>query len=263
LCAIVRGKEDKSNMLLDQGQLPQREGDAIAERLREELARRRISRQAVADMARVSLSTLEKALSGSRPFTLATVVRLEEALGTALRDKAVSASVATSGMAPEHMGSYSRAAVRWIEGDYMTLRASFGTAGAINSYRTRIFWDEAVDYLRFAESERADGAFAQSGHVSMPNLSGHTYLVTNEAGQHRLFILGRPTREGRMFGLLTTLQVGVGSQLVPVACPVAFVPRVQLEDVPMGVISADSPAYTDCRDILDRAVQDDFCRWRQ
>lgn len=250
-------------MIPDQGQLPQREGDAIAERLREELARRRVSRQAVADMARVSLSTLEKALSGSRPFTLATVVRLEEALGTVLRDKNALAPAVSSGLAPEHMGAYSRAAVRWIEGDYMTLRASFSMPGAINAYRTRIFWDEAVDYLCFAESERADGAFAQSGHVSMPNLSGHTYLVTNEAGQHRLFILGRPTREGRMFGLLSTLQVGVGSQLVPVACPVAFVPRAQLADVTMGLISAGSPAFSACRDILDRAVQDDFCRWRE
>ncbi len=51
--------------------------DATALRVREEIARRRWSRQAVADKAGISLSTLEKALSGRRPFTLATVVRLE------------------------------------------------------------------------------------------------------------------------------------------------------------------------------------------
>ncbi len=60
-------------------------GEAIALRVREELARRRLSRQWLADQSRVSLSTLEKALSGRRPFTLATVVRLEDALGTDLR----------------------------------------------------------------------------------------------------------------------------------------------------------------------------------
>ena len=41
-------------------------GEAIALRVREELARRRLSRQWLADESRVSLSTLEKALSGRR-----------------------------------------------------------------------------------------------------------------------------------------------------------------------------------------------------
>lgn len=235
----------------------------FAERLREELARRRMSRQALADMARISLSTLEKALSGSRPFTLATVVRIEEVLGTPLRGGGSGAEREGSNLAPEHMGAYSRAAVRWIEQDYVTLRASFGTPGAVTAYRTRICWDEAVGHLRFAETDRVDGAFSQSGHVSMPNLSGHTYLATNEAGQHRLIILGRPTRDGRMFGLLTTLQVGAGSQLVPVACPIGFVPQSQLPDAPMGLIAQGDAAFVQLRAILDQALRDDFCRWRQ
>ncbi|KKW92047.1 MULTISPECIES: helix-turn-helix domain-containing protein [Sphingobium] len=235
--------------------------DAVAARLREELARRRMSRQALADMARISLSTLEKALSGSRPFTLSTIVRIEEVLGVPLR----SAHQAVGGrdLAPEHMGAYSRAAVHWIEQDYVTLRASFGTLGAVIAYRTRIAWNEAAGYLSFAEADRADGAFAQTGHVSMPNLSGHIYLATNESGQHRLIILGRPTRDGQMFGLLTTLQAGAGSQLVPVACPVAFVPQAQLAGLVMGVTRPDDSMFGTCKAILDRALQDDFCRWRQ
>lgn len=236
--------------------------DTIAARLREELARRRISRQAVADMARISLSTLEKALSGSRGFTLATVIRLEEALGTPLRAASV-APHADTGLAPDHMGSYARAAVRWIEGDYVTLRPSFGQDGAVYAYRTSIFWDEAACHLRFAESARMDGAFAQAGHISMPNLSGHTYLVTIEEGQHRLIMLGRPTRERQMFGLLSTLQVGAGSQLVPVACPVAFVPQEQLSGIEPGLMEPDSAHHAACRAILDRAMQGDFCRLRQ
>jgi len=44
------------------------EGEAreVGRRVREQLARRRISRQALADMAKISLSTLEKSLSGTR-----------------------------------------------------------------------------------------------------------------------------------------------------------------------------------------------------
>ena len=48
----------------------------VAFRLREEIARQRLSRARLAEAARVSVSTLEKALSGRRRFTLATVVRL-------------------------------------------------------------------------------------------------------------------------------------------------------------------------------------------
>jgi transcriptional regulator with XRE-family HTH domain len=238
------------------------ESEAITLRLREELARRRISRQALADMARISLSTLEKALSGSRPFTLATVVRIEDVLGTPLRQKQ-SAPAADAALAPEHMGSYSRPAVRWIEGAYLTLRPSFSDPGQIYAYRTEIFWDSDAGHLRFAEAERADAAFAQTGFVSMPNLSGHTYLVTSEAGQFRTIILGRATRERRMFGLLSTLQVGAGSQLVPVACPVALAPESQLANAEYGLIGKSDRLAADYRAILDMALASDFCRWRQ
>lgn len=247
--------------MAEQTELRTAESEVIAARLREELARRRISRQALADMAKISLSTLEKALSGSRPFTLATVVRIEDVLGARLRQKV--APPVDAVLAPETMGSYSRPAVRWIEGSYLTLRPAFSQPETIYAYRTEIFWDEVASHLRFAESDRADSAFTQAGFVSMPNLSGHTYLVTSEEGQYRLIMLGRGTRERRMFGLLSTLQVGSGSQLVPVACPIALVPLEQIEDVQFGLLSQTERLHADYREILDRAVASDFCRWHR
>lgn len=232
----------------------------IAARLREEIARRRISRQALADMARVSLSTLEKALSGSRPFTLATVVRLEDALDTQLRT--APPKPAAPGLAPVQMGSYVRPAVKWIEGSYLTLRASFGEVDAIYAYRTEIRWDVGAGHLMFSETERVDDAFAQAGFVSMPNLSGHTYLVTSESGQYRLIMLGRATRERRMFGLLSTLQVGAGSQLIPVACPIAYVPLDQMPDARFGLIGTDDALCEKYRTIFNVALEQDFCRLR-
>ena len=234
----------------------------VAQRLREEIARRRISRQGLAETARLSLSTLEKALSGSRPFTLATVIRLEDALGTPLRSQAAAPANASLALAPPHMGSYAREAVRWIEGAYLTLRPSFGNAGAIYAYRTEILWDTASGHLVFAESDRIDCVFAQAGHVSMPNLSGHIYLVTSESGQYRLIMLGRATRERCMFGLLSTLQVGVGSQLVPVACPIALVPLEVMAEARFGLIAAADPLFDSYHAILDHALSDDFCRLR-
>src|SRR5580765_8381194 len=86
------------------GELSVEGSESVALVVREELARRRLSRQWLADEARVSLSTLEKALAGRRPFTLATVVRLEDALGTSLRARAVHEEPKL--FAPATMGAY-------------------------------------------------------------------------------------------------------------------------------------------------------------
>ena len=232
----------------------------VGHRVREQLARRRISRQGLADMAKISLSTLEKSLSGTRPFTLATTIRLEEALGVLLRPGPAPAPIVSHDLAPETMGAYARAAVRWIEGRYLTLRPSFGSPGDIFAYVTTIRWVDESGHLGFAESQRMDERFEQAGHVSMPNLSGHIYLVTNVSGQHRLVILGRPTIDGALYGLLTTLQVGKGSQLVPVACPIALA-RLDGDDPAIGRITADAPAYAGYREMLDAATGGDFVRF--
>src|SRR3954447_10768288 len=201
--------------------------EAVALIVREELARRRPSRQWLAEEARVSLSTLEKALSGRRPFTLATVVRLEQALGLALRGDKRSGGgegQSGSGLAPDSMGAYSRAGVRWLEAEYLTLRPSFSERGALYAYRTLIEWDEAKGHLVFSETERLDHEFEQQGFVSFPHFSGHIYLVTAEAGQYRIAILGRPSGGGVLNGVLTTLVAGDGAQLIPAATPIALIP---------------------------------------
>src|SRR6201990_463701 len=84
-CASARMGGDRAgvNMTAQDPQLSAEQSRQIAETMREEIARRRMSRQALAEQAKLSLSTLEKVLGGRRPFTLATTVRLGEALGGA------------------------------------------------------------------------------------------------------------------------------------------------------------------------------------
>jgi len=146
-------------------QLSDAQSRQIAATIREELARRRISRQQLADQAKLSISTLEKALGGRRPFTLATTVRLEQALGVPLRksaeEPAPAAPPPNGEVAPESLGAYSRRAVTWMEGTYVTVRPSFSEPGAIYAYRTEIAWDAAASCLIFREGERIDAAFAQ------------------------------------------------------------------------------------------------------
>jgi transcriptional regulator with XRE-family HTH domain len=225
----------------------------------EELARRRLSRQQLAEQARISLSTLEKALSGRRPFTLASIVRLEQALGVSLRERSDKAArTAAPELAPAALGSYARAAVSWIEGAYLTLRPSFGEKTAVYAYRTEIVWDAACSSLVFRESERVDAEFSQQGFVSAPSFSGHIYLVTNEHGQYRLIVVGRPSISGEMHGILTTLQVGRGAHLIPVATPIALVPLRGLAHVHFGRIPAGHRAHHRYRAILQRTVDERF-----
>jgi transcriptional regulator with XRE-family HTH domain len=238
------------------------ESRAVAEAIREEMARRRISRQYLADMARISLSTLEKALAGRRSFTLATLVRLEDALGLKLRrsDGAAPPPAPAEGHAPDELGSYSRAAVAWIEGSYLTLRPSFGDPSALYAYRTEIQWDDAARSLGFREAERLDSAFTQYGSVSVPNQSGHIYLVTNRHGQYRLIVLGRPTIGGAMYGILTTLQAGRGSHLLPISAPIALVPirPGEAERLAFGRVVPGQDCFAAYRRHLAQVVDDAF-----
>ena len=220
-------------------QLSAEQSRQVAETIREEIARRRMSRQSLAEQAKLSLSTLEKVLGGRRPFTLATTVRLEQALGVSLRKAAgcpPAAAPANGDIAPDGLGAYSRRAVAWLEGIYVTLRPSFGDKDAIYAYRTEIAWDAAASSLVFREGERLDAAYTQFGEVAVPNQSGHIYLVTNRHGQHRLITVSRPTITGEMYGIITTLLAGRGSLLTPIAAPIAFLP---IKNIPASNPGAD------------------------
>jgi transcriptional regulator with XRE-family HTH domain len=231
-------------------------GEAIALRVREELARRRLSRQWLADEARVSLSTLEKALAGRRPFTLATVVRLEDALGTSLRG--VPATAPLHAFAPESMGAYVRPGVQWLEGSYLTLRPSFSEKGSVFAYLTEISWDDIKGHLVFSEAGRIDAQYEQKGFISFPNLSGAIYLVTISDGQYRMALLNRPAGGGTITGILVTLAAGQGAQLIPAAVPITLVPIVGRSDPTLGVVRSGDAAFDEYRACVDRVTQCGF-----
>jgi transcriptional regulator with XRE-family HTH domain len=245
----------------DKQQLSTEQSRQIAETIREEIALRRVSRQTLAEQAKLSLSTLEKVLSGRRPFTLATTVRLEQALGVSLRKDISVAPAAVSlngSIAPDGLGAYSRRAVMWLEGTYVTVRPSFGDKDAIYAYQTEIAWDDVASSLLFREGERLDAAFTQYGEVAVPNQSGFIYLVTNRHGQHRLITVSRPTISGEMYGIITTLLAGRGSMLTPIAAPIAFLPLKSIPAPSVGRISSGDASYAVYRQHLRRTIDEPF-----
>ena len=135
-------------------QLSAEQSRQVAETIREEIARRRISRQSLAEQAKLSLSTLEKALGGRRPFTLATTVRLEQALGVSLRKSRMRRRAPRREWRRRARQPRLLFAARggWLEGTYVTLRPSFGDKDAIYAYRTEIAWDAAASAWCFAKA---------------------------------------------------------------------------------------------------------------
>jgi transcriptional regulator with XRE-family HTH domain len=255
LCGIVRFC---TGTKMSDENLSAEENHRISSLIREELAKRRMTRAGLADHAKLSLSTLEKALSGQRPFTLATVVRLETALALKLR-KANGGVAIEPSTAPDGLGSYSRPAVKWLEGNYLTLRPSFSVSKAIYAYRTEISWDQTLSHLVFQESERLDSAYKQDGAVSVPHQSGYIYLVTNKHGQHRMVTLSRPMIGGEMFGLLATLQSGKGATLMPIAVPVVLAPVASFgDDLRFGLIKPEDELFGAYEKLLRRCINEPF-----
>jgi transcriptional regulator with XRE-family HTH domain len=248
-------------MLTPDKQLSAEQSRQVADLIREEIARRHISRQHLAEQAKLSISTLEKALGGRRPFTLATTVRLEQALGVSLRkpqDTRAAAAPGNGDIAPDGLGAYSRRSVSFLEGNYVTLRPSFGDPASIYAYHTEISWDAAGSCLAFRESERQDVSYTQFGEVAVPNQSGHIYLVTNRNGQHRLITVSRPTIKGEMYGIITTLLAGRGSLLTPIAAPIALLPLLTVPDPGFGRIAPDDVRHASYRSHLRRIMDEPF-----
>jgi transcriptional regulator with XRE-family HTH domain len=226
--------------------------------IKQELAQRRMSRARLADHAKLSLSTIEKAMSGTRPFTLATVIRLESALGLKLR-RPPNGALVEMASAPDSLGSYSRPAVKWLEGSYLTLRPSFSVPKGIYAYRTEISWDQTLSHLIFQESERLDTAYKQDGSVSVPHQSGYIYLFTNKHGQMRMATLSRPMIGGEMFGLLATLQSGKGATLMPISVPLVMAPvKIFAEPPRFGLIRPDEENYVAYEKLLRRCINEPF-----
>jgi transcriptional regulator with XRE-family HTH domain len=246
-----------------QRQLSAKQSRSVAAIIREQLARRRISRRQLVDQAKISISTLEKALSGRCSFTFAATVRLEEALGVSLREDDEDTGAAPANLAPGHLGFQARPAVTWIEGSYLTLRPSFSDPQAIFAYRTEIIWDDGLSSLIFWESERVDAEFSQQGLVSVPYKSRHIYLVTNRQGQYRLVIISHPTIDHEMFGIMTTLRLGSGAELMPVSSPIAYVPLGIVPKADFGRIAVGHTRYQQYRKLLQRTVEEPFALFLQ
>jgi hypothetical protein len=229
-----------------------RETSPVTLLIKQELAKKRMSRASLAADAKISLSALEKGLSGQRKFSDTAMIRMEEVLGINLRPQ-------TGLSAPDEMGGYARTSVAWLEGNYLTIRPSSKRVDDLFTYITDVTWNHDHSHLVFHEMARLDSAYAQKGDVAIPHQTGHIYFTTNRHGQHRLMLMRRVAKSGELYGLLLTLQQEKGAHLLPVSMPVVLLPVANLGETPsLGVIGPTHKAHDAYREILHRVVDGGF-----
>ncbi len=125
-------------------QLSAEQSRQVAETIREEIARRRISRQIAGRTGQAQpfdpgegAGRPPSVYAGDHGAARAGARRLP-AQG---RRMPPAAAPVNGDIAPDSLGAYSRRAVTWLEGAYVTVRPSFGDKEAIYAYRTEIAWD--------------------------------------------------------------------------------------------------------------------------
>jgi hypothetical protein len=156
-------------------------------------------------------------------------------------------------VAPVYMGAYTRAGVDHYIGSYLTLRPAFTTPGAIVAYRTDISWDADWPSLLFEEHDRPDAPYAHRGRLYVPASSMFIHLVSLTKGAMRMVLVSQLDREGKMRGLITTLNKQ-RAMFVPVSAPIVYVKRATFAATTVGEITGKDAVFSEYKALLDETV---------
>lgn len=73
-----------------------------------------------------------------------------------------------------------------------------------------------------------------------------------------MITVSRPTVAGEMYGIISTLRAGPGSQLTPIAAPIAYVPIKNVLEPSLGRVAPDDADHALYRKHLRRAIEEPF-----
>ena len=97
--------------------------------------------------------------------------------------------------------------------------------------------------------------------MTISNLSGHIYLVTNSEGQYRTLTLGRSPKYNALMGILSTLAMVDGAHGMPMACPIVLMPMSETDDGKLGRFLPSDDGYAQHREVLDYAISANFAHF--
>ena len=195
----------------------------VSQMLRVELAKRRMTQDALAAVTGLSLATIGRALRGK--FRAETIMliesKLEISLGAAPRRDQHSM------VAAEQLGSYHFQNVSHLVGEYLCARRAFSKPDDLVLYPITISWTQQpaqLAGLRFDEINKIGKVdYSQSGHVYLPPGCSYLHLATVDRGSVRLitvsFVPDKLIEDEALRGLILTLYNPVASSHVPAVSP--------------------------------------------
>jgi transcriptional regulator with XRE-family HTH domain len=188
--------------------------EAFVRRVRVEMAKRGLTRTALAEIAGCKERTLGNLLSGQpvRDATVAGVARgLAIDLDTLLGTPAGNGAAELTGRADESYGGYLLATYEDYLGPYLAYRRIFSHRNAVYRSVYELDWDDDLSRLRFLElqgSPNGRGADAATQHAGGVYISPHTgmlQLLTTFQGALRLVTLNRFQRgSNKLRGVILT-----------------------------------------------------------
>lgn len=190
--------------------------EAFVRRVRVEMAKRGLTRPALAEVAGCKERTLGNLLAGQpvRDATIAGVARslaidLDALLGGPVNGGATTAE--PHGRADESYGGYLLSAYEDYLGAYVAYRRVFSRRNALYRSVYELDWDEDLSRLRFLELQRTsagrvvDAANQHAGGVYISPHTGMLQLLTTYQGALRLVTLNRFRRgDDKLRGVIVT-----------------------------------------------------------
>lgn len=73
-----------------------------------------------------------------------------------------------------------------------------------------------------------------------------------------MITVSRPTVAGEMYGIISTLRAGPGSQLTPIAAPIAYVPLRNFAKPSLGRVAPGDANHELYQKLLRRTVEESF-----
>ena len=189
--------------------------DAFVRRVRIEMAKSGLTREALAERAACKERTLGNLLAG-QPVRDATVAKIARVLGIDLEDVIGTHSepaprATAEGRAGEDYGGYLLSAYEYYLGTYIAYRRVFSEKHELFRSVYEIDWDDELCRLRFFELQRFRGAnnrTVSSSHAGGIYISPHTgmvHLLTTFQGALRLVTLAKfGIGETRLRGVILT-----------------------------------------------------------
>ncbi len=208
--------------------------DKIIHRMRDELQRQRLSQKQLADRAKLSASTVYRALRGD--FSDKTLKSIEKALNAQFSQE----KIANEKFSDRTYGAYSREVYSHYEGYYKCIRPLFTKDDQVIVYYMHTYWSEEENCFLFSE---INDSYSHSGKIFIPPNVPFLHFLTCETGSLRLITACHlPGNLNILRGIVLTLAHPSRMDFLPAAAEILMFKEPKAKPRQPQTLHVNSPA---------------------